>query len=110
MTRACSLQSVLAVDCERVNLPVHVQSVVLLQLVGCTGDKLELLNGNTECLEDSFKEERVILRPVLQGFEGGFVGIKETVQLGGQKGWGYLNGSTYIGQENFHLLVSLISI
>jgi len=84
VTRACSLQSVLAHDRERVNLPVHVQSVVLLQLVGCSSDKLELLNRDTECLEDSFEEERVVLRPVLQGLEGGFVGIKETVQLGGK--------------------------
>jgi hypothetical protein len=63
------------------NLPVHVQSVVLLQLVRCTSDELELLNWDAEGLEYSFKEEGVVFCPVLEGLEGGFVGVEETVQL-----------------------------
>jgi hypothetical protein len=63
------------------NLPVHVQSVVLLQLVRCTSDELELLNWDAEGLEYSFEEEGVVFCPVLEGLEGGFVGVEETVQL-----------------------------
>ena len=64
-----------------INLPVHIQSVVFLQLVRCTSDKLELLNGDTEGLEDSLKEERVVLCTMLESLQGGLVGVKETVQL-----------------------------
>jgi hypothetical protein len=106
VTRACSLISVVSYT-DQDNLPVHVQSVVLLQLVRCTSDKLELFNWNTECLEDSFEEERVVFRPVLEGLEGGFVGIEETVQLGGQDGRRNSDDMTYVGQEDFYLSVSL---
>jgi len=50
-------------------------------LVRGTSDELELLNGDTEGFEYSFKEERVVFRSVLESLEGGFVGVKETVQL-----------------------------
>jgi len=63
------------------NLPVHIQSVVLLQLVRCPSNELELLNGDTESLEYSFEEEGVVFRSMLESLEGRFVGIKETVQL-----------------------------
>jgi hypothetical protein len=63
------------------DLPVHIQSVVLLQLVRCTSDELELLNWDAEGLEYSFEEEGVVFCPVLEGLEGGFVGVEETVQL-----------------------------
>jgi len=64
-----------------INLPVHIQSVVFLQLVRCTSDELELLNGDTEGLEYSLEEERVVFRSVLESLQGGLVGVKETVQL-----------------------------
>ena len=64
-----------------INLPVHIQSVVFLQLVRCTSDELELLNGDTEGLEYSLEEERVVFRSVLESLKGGLVGVKETVQL-----------------------------
>jgi hypothetical protein len=63
------------------NLPVHVQSVIFLQLVRCTSDELELLDRDTEGLEHSFEEEGIVFCSVLKGLEGGFVGVKETVQL-----------------------------
>jgi hypothetical protein len=50
-------------------------------LVRCTSDELELLDRDTESLEYSLEEERVVFCPVLEGLEGRFVGIKETVQL-----------------------------
>jgi hypothetical protein len=49
------------------DLPVHIQSVVLFQLVRCTGDELELLDRDTEDLEDGFEEEGVVLCSVLEG-------------------------------------------
>jgi len=64
-----------------INLPVHIQSVVFLQLVRCPSDELELLNGDTEGLEYSLEEERVVFRSVLESLQGGLVGVKETVQL-----------------------------
>jgi hypothetical protein len=63
------------------DLPVHIQSVVLLQLVRCTSDELELLNWDAEGLEHSLQKEGVVFRSVLESLQGGFVGVKETVQL-----------------------------
>jgi hypothetical protein len=49
------------------NLPVHVQSVIFLQLVRCTSDELEFLNWDAESLEYSFEEEGIVFRSVLEG-------------------------------------------
>jgi hypothetical protein len=57
------------------NLPVHVQSVIFLQLVRSTGDKLELLNWDAEGLEYSFEEEGIVFRSVFEGLEGRFVSV-----------------------------------
>lgn len=75
-------------------------------MVGCSSDKLQLLDRDTEGLEDSFEEEGVVLRPVLEGLEGGFVGIKETVQLGGQKGWGTSMGLPTSAKRIFTCLLA----
>jgi hypothetical protein len=81
VTSACSLISATVRTIQAAGSPVHVESVVLLQLVRCTSDKLELLDRDTEGLEHSLEEERVVFRSVLEGLEGGLVGVEETVQL-----------------------------
>jgi hypothetical protein len=78
-------------------------------LVRCTSDELELLNWDAEGLEYSFEEEGVVFCPVLEGLEGGFVGVEETVQLQVSPSgiWEiYISLMTYIGEKNFDLLVS----
>lgn len=63
------------------DLPVHIQRVVLFQLVSRTSHKFQLVDRYAQNLEDGLQEQRVVLCAVLEGLNGGFAGIKETVKL-----------------------------